>query len=86
MVNRMMPNFFKQMPPRDPTIRTWEISVWVVSSRNRTCRYVKTMRCTRRRAYLIVRLWALWIDLMTPDCDGELGVEWQMTAVTELRT
>lgn len=68
----MMPRFFKDMPPRMGG--HWRAAV---TRHGRAERYA--WRGTfngLRRAYIAARLMALWYDLVTPDCDGEIGIRW----------
>ena len=70
----MMPRFFKDMPPAKG-------GKWVaVVQRTNPFRPPTEVWASElrglRRAYINARLMALLVDLGTPSCDGEIGVNW----------
>lgn len=78
-----MPGFFRHMPKAAPG--QWEAVAMTVTAfggrRERACRKCRGLR----RAYLTARWLALKLDWATPNCDGEIGVDWGVRrADTEL--
>lgn len=75
----MMPRFFKDMPPRKGG--QWIASVLVGSCFRPPYVCQQYTVTGLRRAYIIARLLALWLDFYLPWCDGELEIRWQVTSV-----
>ena len=70
----MMPRFFKDMPPRKGG--RWIAVVQRTNQFRGPCEVWSREVTGLRRAYLAARLMALLVDLETPYCDGEIGVNW----------
>lgn len=73
-----MPGFWRCMPKDKPG--TW-IAVAMITTPFRGAREVAWKRCRGyRSAYLAARWLALKVDLATPWCGGEIGVDWGVRA------
>lgn len=75
-----MPRFFKDMPKP-------EKGIYEAMAIRTTCfgsaRIIWNVKINgRRRAYIVSRLMALWLDIITPFYDGEVGI---MYAIREKR-
>lgn len=71
-----MPRFFKDMP--QPASGVWDAAVIRTTSSTRREVWYGQFN-GRRRAYIAVRIMALWHDLWTDSCGGEIGIEWRIS-------
>lgn len=72
--NVLMPKFYSSIPPMKGG--KWVAEV-ITTSYWREDRVVWSKQLTGlRRAYFAARFMALWLDLMMPYYDGEIGINW----------